>query len=176
MALGHPLGPQQRLTSVFVPFHRVLPPILFNLALLLVTSLALGLLRGECTDHAPKGNTMAQVTFATAFGHPLGPQQRLTSVFVPYRRVVPPILFDLAFVSGFASFGGLLRGECTDQAPKGEAVARGTFATAFGHPLGVQQRLTSAFVPYCGAVSPILFDLAFVSDFASFGAVERQMR
>ena len=47
----------------------------------------------------PKGEAMARVTFATAFGHPLGPQQRLTSVFVPYRRVVPPILFDVAFVS-----------------------------------------------------------------------------
>ena len=50
---------------------------------------------------------MAQVTFATAFGHPLGVQQRLTSVFVPYRGAVPPILFDLAFVSDFASFATL---------------------------------------------------------------------
>ena len=48
---------------------------------------------------------MARVTFATAFGHPLGPQQRLTSVFIPYRRVVPPILCNLAFVSDLASFG-----------------------------------------------------------------------
>ena len=51
---------------------------------------------------------MARVTFATAFGHPLGVQQRLTSAFVPYRDAVPPILLDLAFVLGvcdFASFG-----------------------------------------------------------------------
>ena len=48
---------------------------------------------------------MARVTLATAFGHPLGPQQRLTSMFVSYGRVVPPILFDVAFVSDFASFG-----------------------------------------------------------------------
>ena len=48
---------------------------------------------------------MAQVTFATAFGHPLGVQKNMTSVFVPYRGAVPPILFDLALVSGFASFG-----------------------------------------------------------------------
>ena len=48
---------------------------------------------------------MSRVTFATAFGHPLGPQQRLTSVFVPYRRAVPPILFDLATGSDFGSFG-----------------------------------------------------------------------
>ena len=51
-----------------------------------------------------------------------------------------------------------------------------TFVTAFGHPLGVQKNLTSVFVPYRGAVPPILFDLAFVSDFASFGAAERRMR
>ena len=70
-----------------------------------MTSLALELLRGKFTDQAPKGEAMARVTFATAFGHPLGPQQRLTSVFVPYRRVVPPILFHLAFVSDFTSFG-----------------------------------------------------------------------
>ena len=70
---------------------------------------------------------------------------------------------------------GLQRGKCADHAPKGKAVARVTFATAFGHPLGVQQRLTSAFVPYRGAVPPILFNLVFVSDFASFGAAERQM-
>ena len=70
-----------------------------------MTSLALELLRCEFPDQAPKGEAMARVTFATAFGHPLGPPQRLTSVFVPYRRVVPPILFDLAFVSDFASFG-----------------------------------------------------------------------
>ena len=66
---------------------------------MLVTSLALELLRCEFADQAPKGEAMARVTFATAFGHPLGPQQRLVSAFVPYRRVVPPILFDLAFVS-----------------------------------------------------------------------------
>ena len=70
-----------------------------------MTSLALELLRCEFADQAPKGEAMARVTFATAFGHPLGPQQRLTSAFVPYRRAVPPILFDLAFVSDFASFG-----------------------------------------------------------------------
>ena len=54
---------------------------------------------------------MARVTFATAVGHPLGPQQRLTSVFVPYRRVVPPILFDLAFVRDFALALALLWAE-----------------------------------------------------------------
>ena len=70
-----------------------------------MTLLALELLRGEFADQAPEGKAMARVTFATAFGHPLGPQQRLTSAFVPYRRFVPPILFDLAFVSDFASFG-----------------------------------------------------------------------
>ena len=64
--------------------------------LLLVTLLALGLLRGECDDPVPKGNAVARVTFATACGHPLGVQQRLTSAFVPYRGAVPPILFDLA--------------------------------------------------------------------------------
>ena len=74
-----------------------------------MTLLALELLRCEFTDQAPKGEAMARVTFATAFGHPLGPQQRLTSVFVPYRRAVPPILFDLAFVSDFASFGAAER-------------------------------------------------------------------
>ena len=93
---------------------------------------------------------------------------------------MPPILFDLAFVSDFASFGfgaAESRGECTDHAPKGNAMARVTFATAFGRRLGVQQRrLTSVFVPYRGAVPPILFDLAFVSDFASFGAAEGQIR
>ena len=55
---------------------------------------------------------MARVTFATAFGHPLGVQKNLTSVFVPYRRIVPPILFDLALVrSDFAlvSFGAAER-------------------------------------------------------------------
>ena len=67
-----------------------------------MASLALGLLRGECADHAPKGNAMAQVTFATAFEHPLGVQKNLTSVFAPYRGAVPPILFDLALVSDFA--------------------------------------------------------------------------
>ena len=65
---------------------------------------------------------MAQVTFATAFGHPLGVQKNMTSAFVPYRGAVPPILFDLAFGSDFASFVSLLRGECDDQAPKGKAV------------------------------------------------------
>ena len=72
-----------------------------------MTSLALDLelLRCEFPDQAPRSEAMARVTFATAFGHPLGPQQRLTSALVPYRRVVPPILFDLAFVSDFASFG-----------------------------------------------------------------------
>ena len=70
-----------------------------------MTSLALELLRCEFPDQAPKGEAMARVTFAKAFGHPLGPQQRLTFLFVPYRRVVPPILFDLAFVSDFTSFG-----------------------------------------------------------------------
>ena len=70
-----------------------------------MTLLALELLRWEFADQAPKSEAMARVTFATAVGHPLGPQQRLTSVFVPYRRAVPPILFHLAFVSDFASFG-----------------------------------------------------------------------
>ena len=72
-----------------------------------MTLLALDLLRCEFPDQAPKCEAMARVTFATAFGHPLGPQQRLTSAFVPYPRAVPPILFDsLAFVtSDFASFG-----------------------------------------------------------------------
>ena len=55
-------------------------------------------------------------------------------------------------------------------------MAQVTFATAFGHPLGVQKNMTSVFVPYRGAVPPILFDLAFVSDFASFGAAERRRR
>ena len=54
-------------------------------------------------------------------------------------------------------------------------MARVTFATAFGHPLGVQKNMTSVFAPYRGAVPPILFDLAFGSDFASFGAAERGM-
>ena len=74
-----------------------------------MTLLALELLRGAVADQAPKGEAMARVTFATAFGHPLGPQQRLTSAFVPYPRVVPPIFFDLAFVSDFASFGAAER-------------------------------------------------------------------
>ena len=69
-----------------------------------MTLLALELLRGKFADQGPKGEAMARVTFATAFGHPLGPQQRLTSAFVPYRRVMPP-LFHLAFVSDFASLG-----------------------------------------------------------------------
>ena len=68
-----------------------------------MTLLALELLRGEYIFPAPQGEAMARVTFATAFGHPLGPQQRLTSAFVPYRRVVPPILVDLVFVSDFTS-------------------------------------------------------------------------
>ena len=114
---------------------------------------------------------MAQVTFATAFGHPLGVQKNMTSAFVPYRGAVPPILFDL-LVTSLAL--GLLRGECDDHAPKGNAMARATFATAFGHPLGVQKNMTSVFVPYRGAVPPILFDLALVSGFASFGAPEEQ--
>ena len=70
-----------------------------------MTSLALELLRGKFTDQAPKGEGTARVTFATASEQYLGPQQRLTSAFVPYRRVVPPILFRLAFVSDFTSFG-----------------------------------------------------------------------
>ena len=71
-----------------------------------MTSLALELLRGEYIFLAPKCEAMARVTFATAFGHPLGAQQRLTSAFVPYRGVVPTILFDLAFLtSDFTSFG-----------------------------------------------------------------------
>ena len=90
---------------------------------------------------------MARVTLATALGHPLGPQQRLTSACIPHRRVVPPILFDLAFVSDFALDLELLRCEYIFLAPKGEAMARVTFATAFGHPLGPQQGLISAFVP-----------------------------
>ena len=92
---------------MFVPYHRIWSPISFDLAFVSDTLLALPLphLRHEFADQAPKGEAMARATFATAFGHPLGPQQRLTSAFVPYRRVVPPILFDLAFVSGFSSFG-----------------------------------------------------------------------
>ena len=70
-------------------------------------------------DQAPKGEAMARVTFATAFGHPLGPQQRLTSVFVPYRRAMPPILFDLlAFHSDFASFGAAVRCNSLTKRPK----------------------------------------------------------
>ena len=68
-----------------------------------MTSLALELLRGKFADQAPNGEAMARVTFVTAFGHPLGPQQRLTSAFVLYRGAVPPILFDVVFVSDFAS-------------------------------------------------------------------------
>ena len=91
-------------------------------------------------------------------------------MFVPYPCVVPPILFNLAFVSDFAMVAALelLRCEFADQAPKGKAMAPVTLATAFGHPLGPQQRLTSMFVPYHRIWSPISFDLAFVSDFASF--------
>ena len=126
-------------------------------------------MRGEYIFPAPKGEAMARVTVATAFGHPLGPHQRLTSVLVPYRSVVPPILFGLAFVSDFTRALELLRCEFPDQAPKGEAMARVTVAKAFGHPLGPQQRLTSVLVPYRRVVPPILFDLAFVSDFTSFG-------
>ena len=54
-------------------------------------------------------------------------------------------------------------------------MAQVKFASALGHPLGVQKNLTSVFAPYRGALPPILFDLAFVSDFASFGAAERRM-
>ena len=92
---------------MFAPYPRIVPPIypFCFIWLLLVASLALELLRCEFTDQAPKGDEMARVTFATAFGHPLGPQQRLTSVFVPYRCVVPPILFNLAFVRDLSSFG-----------------------------------------------------------------------
>ena len=54
-------------------------------------------------------------------------------------------------------------------------MARVTFVTAVGHLLGVQKNLTSVFAPYRGAVPPILFDLAFVSDFTSFGASEGQI-
>ena len=79
--------------------------------LLLVTLLALDLLRCEFADQAPKGEAMARVTFATAFGHPLGPQQRLTSVFGPYHRVVPPILFDLGLLLVTLLALPLLRGE-----------------------------------------------------------------
>ena len=77
-----------------------------------MTSLDLELLRGEYIYLAPKGEAMARVTFAMAFGHPLGPQQRLASAFVSYRRAVPPILFDLAFVSDCASFGAAERRMC----------------------------------------------------------------
>ena len=118
---------------------------------------------------------MARVTFATAFGHPLGVQQRLTSAFVPHRGSVPPILFDLAFVRDFASFGaaeGRIYFFSAQKRRNGTSDIRNCFWT----PLGVQQRLTSAFVPYRGVVPPILFHLAFVRDFASFGAAERRMR
>ena len=92
---------------MFVPYRRTVPPISFDLAFVSDSLLALAHLRHKFADQAPKGKAMAQVNFATAFEHPLGPQQRLTSMFVPYRRVMPPILifFDLAFVSDFASFG-----------------------------------------------------------------------
>ena len=70
----------------------------------MVSSIAFALLRCEFDEQAPKGEAMARVTFATAFGHPLGPQQRLTSMFVPYHRIWLPISFDLAFGSDFASF------------------------------------------------------------------------
>ena len=103
------------------------------------------------------------MTLVTAFGHPLGPQQRLTSMFVPYHRIWSPIPSNLAFVSDFASFGAAEGRSGADHAPRAKAMARVTFATAFGHPLGPQQRLTSAFVPYCRAVPPLLFDLVFVS-------------
>ena len=91
---------------MFAPYHTIAFGRPFCLIwLLLVTLLALELLRCEFADQAPKGEAMARVTFATAFGHPLGPQQRLASGFVPYHRIWSPILFDLAFVSDFASFG-----------------------------------------------------------------------
>ena len=111
-----------------------------------MTSLALELLRVEYIFLAPKGEAMGRATFATAFGHPLGPQKRLTSMFVPYHRIWLPISFDLAFVRDFASFAQS-EWHFTDQAPKGKAIARVTLATAFGHPLRPQQRLTSALAP-----------------------------
>ena len=89
-----------RLFPIVAPCHPFC-----SIWLLLVTLLALPLPRGTLADQAPKGEAMARVTLATAFGHPLGPQQRLTTELVPYCRVVPPILLDLAFVSDFASFG-----------------------------------------------------------------------
>ena len=55
-------------------------------------------------------------------------------------------------------------------------MARGTLATAFEHPLGSPKGLTPAFIPYHRIVPPILFVLAFVCDFAGFGAAEVQMR
>ena len=68
-------------------------------------ALALELLRCEFPDQAPTGEAMARVTFATDFGHPLGPQQRLASMFFPYHRIWLPIIsLDLTFVSDFASF------------------------------------------------------------------------
>ena len=117
---------------------------------------------------------MARVTLAKAFGHPLGPHQRLASAFAPYRRAVPPISFDLAFVSALLAFPNL-NGDSLDQAPKGGAMARVTLATAFGHPLGPQQKLTSMFVPYHRIWLLISFDLAFVSDFASFVTSEARI-
>ena len=87
-------------------------------------------------------------------------------MFVPYHCIWSPFSFDLAFVSDFASFAASEAHEFTDQAPKGKAMARVTPATAFGHPLGPQQRLTSALAPYQYVAPPIFFDLALVSDFA----------
>ena len=111
---------------------------------------------------------MARVTFVTAFGHQLGPHQRLTSVLVPYRRIAPPISFNLAFVSVSVALLvlELLRCGFADHAPKGEAMARVTFATAFEHPLGPHQSQTSAFVPYHRAMAPVSFNFAFDCSFA----------
>ena len=83
---------------MFVPYHCIWLPIFFDLAFVIVTLLALPHLEHKFAAQAPKGKAIAPVTrLATAFGHPLGPQQRLTSMFVPYHRIWLPISFDLAF-------------------------------------------------------------------------------
>ena len=71
---------------------------------------------------------MAQVTFATAFGHPLGVQKNMTFMFVPYRGAVPPILFDLALVSGFANFRAP-EGQIYFSGAQQQSKAGATFAT-----------------------------------------------
>ena len=115
---------------------------------------------------------MARVTFATAFGHPLGPQQRLTSVFVPYRRAVPPILFDLAFVSDFASFGAA-EGRIYLSSAQRRSNGQSDICYSFWASIG---STTKADINVCSLSSRHAthsFDLAFVtsaSDFARLGA------